>query len=293
MYSRPPPIQLLVPFEAAARLGSFKLAAEELCVTASAVSQQVKALEHFLDDELFIRLVRQIELTEIGKAYYQVAQQTLELYNNKHAAFVQQFDNPQLRVSMTLFMAYEKVLPRLNGYRELYPDTDLRIEASIGIADLKREPIDAAMRLDEEFGKDPELECHLISNCLANLVVSPELYARSKITEIADLSEQTLIHVNVVNQWQEVARHAGVEKIKAKNDLYVDSHFAALLAAEKGLGVAIALFPLAEEWVQSGRLVCLMEHVPIDRKFYFIFRKNHPKRASLMNFYDWIMTTAM
>lgn len=289
MYSRPPPIQLLVPFEAAARLRSFKLAADELCVTASAVSQQVKTLEHYLDVELFIRLVRQIELTEIGQAYYQVAQQTLELFNRQHMAFIQQFENPQLRISMTLFMAYEKVLPRLHGFRELYPNTDLRIEATVSLADLKREPIDAAIRLDDEFAKDADLECHLISDCCANLVVSPQVYASMQFTDIADLSEQTLIHVNVVDQWREVARHVGVEKIKARNDLFVDSHFAALLAAEKGLGVAIAIFPITDEWVQNGRLVCLLDHVPIARKFYFVFRKNHPKRDSLMNFYDWIM----
>ena len=103
MYRDLPPIHLLIAFEAAAQQHSFKLAAQVLCITPSAVSQQIKQLEQHLNMTLFKRLTRRVELSEYGKAYLRVAEQTLTTYRNCHDSFLYQVSNPILRISMIPF----------------------------------------------------------------------------------------------------------------------------------------------------------------------------------------------
>lgn len=289
MHERPPPIQLMVPFEAAARLGAFNLAAVELSVTASAISQQVRALEHYLDATLFTRHVRRIELTEMGEAYYQVAQQTLNVYTTNHSSFVHRFGTPALRISMISAIAYEWIIPKLSEFNQLHPNIDLRIEASETLVNFDREPIDAGIRVSELKDCPPTLESYSLAACSAAVVAKPELLESSPRSALEDLSQHTIIKINNSDMWPEVAKHFGLKKLDAKNDLIVDSYFTSMLAAEQGLGLAVGIFPLSDAWLNSGRLACATEKVPISAELNFAFPKNHIKRRQLMLFYEWLI----
>ncbi len=287
MYRRPPPIQLLAAFEAASRLNSFKKASIELSITASAVSQQVKQLEAFLDIQLFQRLTRKVVLTESGLAFQQVAKNTLASYQSGYDAFQQQFSKPTIRLSVIPFVAFELIIPHLHEFRALHPDIDLRVETSMELVDFEKDPVDAAVRFGD--AKLSGMEMLLLSNCQSALVGSPSLLANQPINSVKDFESHTLIHTrSSEDDWQKVANNMGIKRIIGKNVLVMDSFLGAMKAAEEGLGIAIGLFPLCNKWVKMGRLATVSKPVEIPHKNYFVFRKNDKKQEQLERCYLWI-----
>jgi len=287
MYDKPPQIQLLGAFESSARLSSFKKAAAELSITASAVSQQIKQLEAYLDVQLFNRLTRRIELTEAGLAFQRVAENTLSTYRSGFSAFQQQFSKPTIRLSVIPFVAFELIIPNLHEFRHLYPDIDLRIETSMALIDFEKEPIDAALRFGD--GHWAGVEKLLISDCQFALVASRSLLESRPINSLDDFASHTLIHTrNSEDDWQKVANNLGVDKIVGRNDLVMDSYLSAMKAAEEGLGIAMGLFPLNNKWVRMGRLVTVFEPIDIPYKNYFVFRRNDKKQEQLECCYQWL-----
>jgi len=289
MHTKAPPIQLLAAFEASARLNSFKKASEELAITASAVSQQIKQLEAYLDNQLFRRLTRQVELTESGIAFQRIAEDTLSTYHSSYRAYQQQFSTPTIRLSVIPFVAFEIVIPNLHEFRQLHPDIDLRIETSMSLLDFDHEPIDAAVRFGE--GNWKGLETRILSHCQATLVGSRALLESRPINGVNDLEQHTLIYTrNTGDDWKRVANSMGVNKISGSNTLVMDSYLAAMTAAEQGLGIAIGLFPLSNKWLKMGRLIAIAPPIDIPDKNYFVNRPNDKKQHQLDCCYQWIKT---
>ena len=287
MYRDLPPIHLLIAFEAAARQHSFKLAAQTLHITPSAVSQQIKQLEQHLNMPLFTRLTRSVELSEYGKAYLPVAQQTLTTYRNCHDSFIYQVSSPTLRISMIPFVAYEIVIPALQEFKALYPNIELRIETSMSLVDFEREPVDGAIRFGD--GNWPNLEVHTISSCHCALVASPQYLENNPVDNIRELSDHTLIYMQgSMNDWQRTTEFLNGNTIENNPKLVVDSYLSAMRAAEEGLGVAIGQLPLISTWLESGRLVALNEAVLIPEEYYFVFPQNSFKKELLLDFYQWL-----
>lgn len=287
MYQKPPPIQLLVTFEAAARHSSFKKAGLEISITASAISQQIKQLEEYLGTPLFLRLTRKIELTEAGIAFQRIAQHTLETYHSGYGAFQQQFSKPTIRLSVVPFVAFELLIPHLHELTSASPEIDLRIETSMALVDFEQEPIDAAIRFG--LGDWPGLHCHVLAPAQASLMASPDLLLEHPIRNIEDLANHTLIHTrNSENDWDKVAKMTGVTTIPHKAELVFDTYLAAMKAAENGLGIAIGLFPLNNNWIASDRLQPVVPPIDTAYKHYFVYRKNSPKQEQLRQVQHWI-----
>ena len=287
MYRDLPPIHLLIAFEAAARQHSFKLAAQTLYITPSAVSQQIKQLEQHLNMTLFKRLTRRVELNEYGKAYLRVAEQTLTTYRNCHDSFIYQVSNPTVRISMIPFVAYEIVIPALHEFKSLHPNIELRIETSMSLIDFEREPVDAAIRFGD--GNWPDLEVHTISPCHCALVASPQYIKNNPIDNIRELSGHTLIYMQgSMNDWQRTTEFLNGSTVEHNTRLVMDSYLSAMRAAEEGLGIAIGQFPLISTWLETGRLATLNEPVMISEQYYFVFKKNSVKKELLLDFYQWL-----
>jgi len=287
MYRDLPPIHLLIAFEAAAQQHSFKLAAQALCITPSAVSQQIKQLEQYLNMILFKRLTRGVELSEYGKAYLRVAEQTLTTYRNCHDSFLYQMENPILRISMIPFVAYEIVIPALHEFKSLHPNIELRIETSMSLTDFEREPVDAAIRFGD--GNWPDLEVHTISPCYCALVASPQYIINNPIDNIRELSGHTLIYMQrSMNDWQRTTEFLNGYSVEHNTKLVMDSYLSAMRAAEQSLGLAIGQLPLLSKWLETGRLVTLNKPVMIPEQYYFVFRKTSVKKEVLLDFYQWL-----
>ena len=287
MTRRPPPIQLLPAFEAAARLLSISKAAHELHLTPSAVSQQIKQLEDHLGMPLFRRLTRAIELTDAGQSFARVATRTLHAYREGHADLMNRFGRPVLRISMVPMVAYEVVIPALPGFQQANPHIDLRLETSMGLADFQRDPVDAALRIGE--GVWPGLEVLDVADCLGTVVASPELARRLPVRSLDDVRHHTLIHArDATTDWDKAAANVGLQRLPRKADLVLDTDMAALRAAEQGLGLALCLLPQARSWLDQGRVVALLPPMPMPVRHCFVFRQGDGRRDELMQVHAWV-----
>ncbi len=284
---KPPPLQLLPAFEAASRLQSFSKAAAELHLTTAAISQQIKQLEGHLEMPLFRRLTRRVELTEAGSAFAEVVRQTLNSYRLGHADLMHRYTRPVLRMSASVFVAHELLIPRLGAFQKRHPNIDIRLEASMALVDFEHDPIDAAIRLGS--GNWPGLEALPLCTCQAILVASPDLLKRKPIRSLEDLRHHTLIHPRQTHtDWDMVARFANLPKLEREGDLVLDSDLAAIKAAEAGLGVTLAVVPKGMRLLQDRRLKAVLPPVDLPIQTYFVFRPNDGKEAMLMDAYRWI-----
>ena len=283
-----PSLQFLQAFEAAGRLLSFKRAADELHVTPSAISQQIKALEESLGIVLFERIVRGLRLTDAGRAYWQDVHDALVQLRVSTAQLADRFGHTVLRVNIIPFIANEVVIPALHTFQEQYPDIELRIETSPNILSFSEDEIDMAVRVGP--GKWTGFSSEKIRDIIVTPVCSSALARQAGWRSLADLSGETFINVSTnPDHWQVVARAAGLEYLQPGNVLVFDSYYAAMSAAEKGLGVALGLFPLTTSWVAAGRLVAPFQvRAKVPEAHHIIYRNSNHTRDECRAFREWI-----
>lgn len=282
---RPPPIQYLPAFVAAAQHNSFKLAAEQLNVSPSAISQQIKTLEQHIGLELFSRKKRQLQLTRAGESFYQMAQTTLSHYENGCMAFAQTYISPTLNVSMTPYIANEIVIPQLAAFHEKYPDINLVVQTSMQLENLQDKNLDAAIR----FGIPPwaEHDVALITEATSGLVATQSYFERHPLKTAEDWQQQILIHSRSnVNDWLRVLHRI---EYKPQKELYFDSYDAGIRAAEEGLGIAIAVFPTSSRKLAQGKLITVANKLhPIEEAYYLVTKPNDHKQQSYQTLLSWL-----
>ncbi|MBL4796996.1 MAG: LysR family transcriptional regulator [Oleispira sp.] len=290
---RLPPIQYLVAFVTAAKLCSFKLAARELNITPSAISQQIKNLENHIGLALFSREKRELQLTGAGEAFYLIAKKTMSSYENGYAQFSDQFFSSSLRVSMIPFVAHEIVIPHLHEFQIKHPEINFIIETSAELKNLETGDLDGAVR----FGLPPwgNTKAERICSLSSNLVASKEylkthsIEGKSENKAEINWQNQTLIHSRSnVNDWQRYMSDVGVQ-FKPKNELFFDSYEAGLRAAEEGLGIALAVFPMSANKIKTEKLVVLSDqYVPIKEGVYWVTKANENKQDNYQTVLGWL-----
>lgn len=284
---RLPPIQYLVTFAAAARLNSFKLAAESLNVTPSAISQQIKSLEGHLGLALFNRDKRELKLTHAGEGFYKVAERTLRQYEKGFVDFTSQYLSPILKISMIPYVANEVVIPNLHDFQKQHPNIKLIIETSSQLEDIQDGELDGAIR----FGTPPwgNLQADLISSVKSGLMASEDYLRSNPLREKEDWKNQTLIHSrSQVNDWLRYMKDTEY-CFEPKAELFFDSYDAAIRAAEEGLGVVIAALPLSQHKLKSGALSLVFNHsAPLKEGLYLVTKDNESKQESYQFLLSWL-----
>ncbi len=140
-----PPLALFNTFEVVARHGSVTQAADELCLTQSAVSRQIKTLETELGQALFVRFHRGIALTDDGRLLFDAVRTGLDGLSVAVSLFKAASAFPQITVAASVSFSYYWLMPRLEGFSALYPNVDLRMLASDQKPDLRRDGADVAV----------------------------------------------------------------------------------------------------------------------------------------------------
>jgi LysR family glycine cleavage system transcriptional activator len=248
----PPPIQWLVVFEAAAKFSNFKKAADALHVSPPAVSQQIKALEDYLGIPLFRRNGPRLTLTGPGELYYQSAADIVRLHHSGFNQFDQRYNKRSLRLSTPLFIAQELLIPNYMAYKELQPSAELRITTGSEYIDFESGQADAAIRFGH--GNWPNLTSQLLCQAKISPVASPAYQEQHLCQTPTDLfsliNGQVLISTNEnLADWFQL-----FAEIKPKDVIICDSYFSAVKSAEKGLGIALGIFPAINQWVNEARL---------------------------------------
>lgn len=312
MSYRLPPLNALRAFEAAARHLSFKKAANELSVTPTAVSHQIKSLEEFLDLQLFRRLPRALELTSQGQAMLPKVREGLECFAvavesaHEHAA------TGRLLVVAPSSFATRWLVPRLRRFTLAQPDVNLHIIRSRDTIDAEQSvaaPVFDSVDLREEdsqvvirFGSGiyPGFRVDRMFGSDYIAVCSPKLlHAHPPLREPADLRDQVLLHDDsIANErarpsWAEWLRLAGVSGVDSSAGPHFSDSGLAFVAAVDGLGIALASKPLVADAIAQGRLVAPFDIVLEQQNAYYIVTPeaiaNRPAVEALLH---WLLDEA-
>jgi LysR family transcriptional regulator, glycine cleavage system transcriptional activator len=244
-----PATTALRAFSLAARLLSFKRAADAIGLSPSATSRQIQALEDHLGVRLFRRLNPGLELTGAGRRYLADVNAALE----RLEAAQQRLSPPRKRLRVSALESFTEswLVPHLPEFESAHPDVELTIEATLRYADFAHDPVDVAIR----FGRGPWEGLH--SEPILDLdyfpVCSPAL--ADDVAAPADLTRHTLIHVEQMpDAWREWLRAAGVEGLEPRRSVVYDHVSIALSAAASSQGVALSTAILCDRWLRDGRL---------------------------------------
>ena len=286
-----PPLHAVRAFEAAARHLSFNLAAEELHVTPSAVSHQIRALEDYLGARLFDRLTRRVILTRDGQAFLPAVQSALGQLSAASERILSRRDDGSLTVQASPNFATEWLVPRLLGFQAEHPDIEVKLMTTRGHDGIRLdfEQVDLAVWYGK--GRWPDVSCERLMREELAPVCSPSLLRGERpLTSPEDLRGATLIHVLMrIGQWRNWLEAAGVEGIDPERGPKFQNTPLALEAAMAGIGVAIANRAFVADHLRDGRLVIPFDHdLSTDSAYYLIYPKQGPQRRGAVAFRDWI-----
>jgi LysR family glycine cleavage system transcriptional activator len=291
MAFRLPPLSSLRVFEAAARHNSFRKAAEELNLTASAVSHGVQTLESWLGVELFHRETRGLRLTAAGEAYAPFVNQALTVLAKATDQLPGRKATGTLSVSAAPTFAHKILLPRLERFTLQFPDIRVRIDTSQRLVDLTLDDFDIAIRFAPM--KKPGPNWTLLAADTLVPVCSPRF--REQLTGPVDaslLSRLPLIHVTVTADWAHWFQISGREVPPSIDDgLRVDTMQMAADAAIRGFGVALGRRPLIDDDIESGRLVPLLdEALPSGNGYWLVTGQADFQKPEVKLFKRWILS---
>ncbi|KQN43065.1 LysR family transcriptional regulator [Serratia sp. Leaf50] len=286
---RLPPLGSLNAFDAVARCGSFKRAADEIGVTPTAISHQIRVLEESLNAVVFVRSAREVTLTMAGLRLQQAtARAFAELKEAVNDIYRAQLP-PALTLSTTSNFLTHWLVPRLAQLKASVPLLDLRLHTSVELVDLVKDSVDVAIRYSMQ--PDETLDSTLLHEDSFVLVASPNL----ELTQLDQLTRTTLFHVenrhipNPSPDWQHWHRLYGPESLNIGAGLRFTDETHAIQAAIAGQGVAIVSRLLANDFIDKNILTVPFEHALPGGKYYFVTSKEKAQRADVQALKNWII----
>jgi len=289
-----PPLAQLEAFEAAARSLSFTKAADELSLTQSAISRQIKALEEHFEFPLFRRLHRALELTEEGQTLYQSVGEVLGQLHEVTARLRKRPEARTVVVTTTPGFAGIWLIPRLASFTALHPEVDVRISAQNGFVNLHRDGVDLAVRYHTREGVGEGAD--LLFGEVIFPVCSPRL-ARDPARPLKkpeDLRRHVLLHMEshaatVLQSWSMWLRALKLEQLVPAGALHFSAYDQLIQAAISGQGVALGRSPLVDTLLREKRLVApFRQTLASPRSYYVVQATASARKPEVQAFVAWL-----
>jgi len=283
--SRLPPLPALRAFEAVARRLSFKQAADELSVTPTAISHQIRQLETHLGRRVLDRTPRAVALTTEGAALYEVTRSGFEAIAEVVERIREGAGAPRITLSSTAAFLGHWLTSRLQSLRRDLPAIDLRLHASDAAVDLRAGGIEAAIR----YGKGPFANAVKLCNDTFAPVCSPRL----GIKTLADLRRATLIHIDgrrrplPLPDWRHWCEKAKARQVDTNSGQHFPDSLLAVQAAIAGQGVAIVSLVLVSDALKAGLLVAPFSVVLPGDAYHFVCAEGVEHRADITSLRAW------
>lgn len=295
-------LNALRAFEASARHQSFSAAAAELHVTPAAVGQLVRTLEDWLGTPLFVRgnhgRARLVVTPAAERALPDIraglSSLALGLERLKEARA-----QGVLTVTVSPAFAAKWLLPRIDRFQTVCPDTDVRLDTSLKPVDFVAQQIDIGVRYGA--GVWPGLVAEKLMDEEVYPVCSPQLLqARGGFHAPCDMTRETLIHDLSMDahtgfpSWEAWLRRAGMHKVSTARGMKINNSAAVLQAAVEGQGIALARSVMARDDLASGRLVRLFPEQGFTSPlaYYVVYRPESKTLPRLVAFRDWLLSEA-
>jgi len=279
---RLPPLNALRTFEAAARHGSFTLAAEELCVTPGAVSRQIRALEEHFGQPLFHRANRAVTLTDAGQRYFAAITNPLAQLARAGAMLGER----RVVVDCVPTLAMHWLLQRLPHFRAAHPGIEVDLRTATGPVDT-RQPFNLAIRRDPAHFAG--LAADVLMTEISLPVCSAEFARRHAVALPDDLRRVPVLHIRArADLWPSWCRAKGLDLTVLGPRQEVDHTFVAMQAAEDGLGIAVVPLIFARRLLEAGRLTCPLADAEVVTGSYSLLRPAAPPKAEAETFARWL-----
>lgn len=276
-----PPLSSLRGFEAAARLGSFHKAAEELSLTQSAISQQIRSLEAYLEQPLFFRSGRSVSLTDAGHDLLSTTQAMLQQLAVGIRRLGQYQKPNQLVLNTTPAFARHWLLPRLADFRQRHPQVDLWIYSTDEVPDMATQTIDLAVR--DDISSQAE--------CSFKVLHADRLYPACHPSVLAQpAAQRTTLHGEREMDWSHWAVEAGIDIGQQDQGLNFSDPGLLLDAACSGLGIALVSRLLSRQAQENGLLQPLVEQTIRGPNWAMLTHRDSENDPMARCFSQWLTT---
>ena len=284
MSSRIPPIQCLVTFEALARLRSVTQAADELCVTPSAVSHRVRQLEQILGAKLFGRA--DFSLTTEGSEYLAHVREGLAVLE-RFPGLESGVGKRKLRVAVTPTFARSILMPRLRAFIEAYPEIDLTLQVSIPLLDVVAEDADLMIRFGTGRYADVEHVC-VMTDEVTPLAAPHYIREQGPFDTLEELQAAKLLK-SPLEPWRTWFLAHGVDAGEPGDGSSFNDIGLMCDAAAQGLGIALVRLKLGAPWLENGSLERIsVRSVPSPHAHYLCWRTGAMDRWECSAFSEWL-----
>ena len=290
MRLRSPPLTELHALAAVARSGSLTLAANELCVTQSAISRPFCGLEEHFGKPLLVRGNRRMELTEAGKIFLDMIGPAIEKIEQASAQLQLSSQTRELTLAVAPSFFSNWLVPRLKRFESLYPNIALRFvhykyEGQDFTGDTPDASINAGML------NAPSICCEYLIGRTMIPICSPSLVKDGEIKVPRDLLNQPLLyHRSVPNSWAIWFKEAGITDVEPKLAREFDYVTILIEAVSAGIGVAVVPRCLLDQSLELGKIAApFSQTAESGRGFYLCYPKAKSDMASLCTFKSWIM----
>jgi LysR family transcriptional regulator, glycine cleavage system transcriptional activator len=285
-----PSLNGLRAFEAAARHMSFTRAADELNVTQTAISHQIRRLEEQLQKRLFVRKNRALALTRDAADYLPAIRTAFDDLRRATERLQRPEREALLTVSTTTSLAAKWLVARVASFQDAHPGIEVRLTTSPHLVDFQREEVDMAVRYGR--GNWTGLRTRWLMAEDVFPVCSPSLARGPKpLRRPEDLVHHTLLHTTVGREdWQLWLTAAGLPvSLALRRGLSFDQSVMALQAAIDGLGIALCKKSLVDADIVAGRLVVPFDVVlPADAGYYIVAPEETADTRKIALFRDWL-----
>ena len=279
-----PPLNWLRAFEAAARHLSFTLAAQELNLTQSAISQHVRSLENFLGQKLFIRDTRALRLSVAGSNYLPTVREAFDILAIGTRSFVQERSKTTVTLQCNMSFSAYWIAPRLQRLIAAHPSVRLDIINTIWDTDHGSPRADIEIR----FGRASDMSDAAIRLGQESFypVCSPKFAALHKDWQEAPLFDCA----GVLDNWDMWLKDQNLRLPDGAQVHSCSTYLVSMTAAQHGAGFALSHDSLAQYGIERGDLVRPFEHkAAMVEGYYLLPPPTHGRRPAVQATLDWMM----
>ena len=286
---RIPPIQCLLTFEALARLRSVTQAAEEQCVTPSAVSHRVRQLEQIIGTKLFGRA--DFSLTTEGSEYLAHVREGLSSLQ-KFPSSAAAPGKRKLRLAVTPTFARSILIPRLRQFTEAYPEIDLTLQVSIPLLDVVAEDADLMVRFGP--GRYADMEHTCLMKDVVTPLASPGFVREHGPFDVAQDLQGVALLRSPLEPWRTWFSAQGLDWTEPVDGSQFNDIGLMCDGAAAGMGVALVRLKLGAPWLEHGSLVRLgssavfTSNVASPHAHYLCWRTGMMDRWECAAFAEWL-----
>ncbi|RJF95156.1 LysR substrate-binding domain-containing protein [Noviherbaspirillum saxi] len=289
-----PPLDAMRGFVAVARRMSITQAAQDLCLTQSAVSRQIQSLEEHFGTALFLRRHRALILTEAGEQLLRIASPWLDRLGEFDRSLRQKQRMRPVTISASIGVTSLWLLPRLGAFQAMHPNMDIRVAAHNQLSDLERDGVDLAIRYCRE-AQAPRGALRLFGEQI--VPVANKAIASAAFNAPGGLLQQVLLEYDERARpwlrWEDWLRAQGMDPAEAKAFLHFNQYDQVIQAALEGHGVALGRIALLLPWLKDGRLVTYPGSDIETSDYAYWLIETASLRPEVEVFRDWILEDAV